>query len=274
MTPTVGGTSVSVATVSSDSGDPDVRNNIAILATTVLGAPEAPAPGPLPPASAEVSIALGKTKFVRSRTSNKPARWRNSRLRGYLLLRGTANADARVTILLGPEEARQTAGAANGGTVRRRITVPAGAFSRRLKLPKRTLFPGRHVLSISSAGSVAAQREMALQRPSEGVVRSAKLSPTRNGPDVNRLRRRPARLWATFELAALPRRGNFQVRWYAPGGTLAPDGVVSRRAAKTVKSNYCAVPGRCGQGVLQTGRWRVELRNRGKTVWNETIRIG
>jgi hypothetical protein len=200
------------------------------------------------------SVVAGEGSFVSARFVRRASAaiasariegsWRESRFAGALVVAGRIDTAARVELrLTGPAR-----------PARFSLTLPAGAFERRLALP-RGLLPGRYVLRLRGAGGTQlaeTSRLLRLAAPAEGVALRAFVSVVRNGPAVTAVARGSSELWARFELAALPRRGALSVTWYRPDGGAAP--AVGKPAARVVESFVADEDG------LAPGVWRCELR--------------
>jgi hypothetical protein len=97
-------------------------------------------------------------------------------------------------------------------------------------------------------------------------VRRAFASSIRNGPATLRLPGRRTQAHATFVFASRPKRGPIVARWFLPGGK--PLAGVAKANAPRIGS---VVTSRSG---LPKGRWKCELRVRGKLVAVVRVRIG
>lgn len=143
------------------------------------------------------------------------ARWARSRLtaRSVVILTGRATAAVRAVVAI--------RGPGRRGRVQsvRPLSLPAGAFTRRLRLPS-TLVPGPLVVRVTPAGGAAEARRVALPRPREGVVREAFITGLPNGLPSATLPAGRTAMFCKFRFAALPARGlPLSVGWVRPNGT-------------------------------------------------------
>lgn len=189
------------------------------------------------------------------------ARWTRSRVRGSLRLRGAAERAGRVEIAL-----------LRGGRVlqRRTARVPAGAFTRSVRL-KRTLLPGalrvrvREIGPVTGARLSAAARTVRLRPPREGVVSRAFVSALQRGPSARSLRA-PRRVFAHFRFAARPARGLPLSAAWTRGGR--PVGGAARKAFAGTVIAFVGAPGR-----LPSGLYRCTLRAGRRVVAVATVRL-
>ncbi|WP_217913378.1 IPT/TIG domain-containing protein [Miltoncostaea marina] len=193
-------------------------------------------------------------------------RWRASRLRGRLVLRGTAGRPALLQMRV-----LRPSGRGRPLVTRRFRVRAAGTFSRTLALTP-TLLPGRHLIRLREVGGGAqplptADRIARLAAPREGVASRAYFSSKIGGRPMKRISRRSI-IFAHFTFAARPRPGRrLTVRWYPPGArrVAAVDRKpITRQVIAFIKSS----------GPLPTGAWRAELRYGRTRVATATVRLG
>lgn len=131
-----------------------------------------------------------------------PARWKESVFFGTLRVEGRVPGLSKLQLALRRE--RRVVVAAG-------LTVARGSFVKRIALP-RDLTPGPFTLEITASGSpteLSSQRiALRLAAPPEGVVSLAWASSTVEGPPLDRVPSTSPLVWAHFQLAAFPRRGN------------------------------------------------------------------
>ncbi|HSJ73379.1 MAG TPA: hypothetical protein VK904_03610 [Miltoncostaeaceae bacterium] len=184
------------------------------------------------------------------------ARWKVSRVRGTLTLKGSADRAGRVQVALLRGSGSRTRVLQSG-----RSSLPAGAFTRRFRM-KPTLLPGALRVRLREVGAVAgprlvdATRAARLRAPPEGVVSKAFVSTLQRGPAARSVRS-PRRVFAHFRFAARPKRGRALTATWALGGR--PVGVVGKPFAGTVIAPL-GLP-----GGLPSGSYRCVLRA-GRTV--------
>jgi WD40-like Beta Propeller Repeat len=210
-------------------------------------------------APATVNIPAPPPRILLSTSRLSKVKWVASRPRGTLRVAGTLEAAGRVEVAL-----------LRGRRVLQRqvFQLPAGAFSRTVKLGKRVL-PGKLTLRLQGAGAgsnlVPVTREITIAAPPEGVTEAAFISALQRGPAASTLRNK-SRIFATFRFAALPKGSRrITTRWIPPGrGPLAADGKPRRRTVTSFISS---------SGGLPTGIWRCEIRAGGKLVAVAKVRL-
>ena len=100
------------------------------------------------------------------------------------------------------------------------------------------------------------------------TVRQSFASSVRNGPPALRLPGKRTQVFATFVFTVQPKaKKGIVARWFLPNGRPLP--AVPKANAKRVGSVVSV-----RSGSLQPGRWRCELRVKGKLVAIVRVRIG
>ncbi len=181
------------------------------------------------------------------------ARWKQSRVTGTLIVRGTV-----------PLAATYSLDILKGKTRRFHFAVKLAGpdFSRTIRLPA-TFLPGmyRVVLDPSPDYLKVAELDVGLAAPAEGVVDVKKLSATRTGKAVRTIRASRS-LFASFHFAALPKGGALKLTWYRTykGKKTTLKSASRKRVAKVTDSlalrgrrgTISAVLTRSGKIVAQT----------------------
>ncbi len=222
-----------------------VGGGLSLPRTATIDPPPAPPPPP--------ALTVGRATVT--------AKWARSRVRGTLRIAGSAERGGRVEVAL-----------LRGSRVvqRRRVTLPAGAFTRTLPLA-RTLTPGTLRVRLTEVGPVAGARlteanaRVTLPAPPEGVVAKADVSALQRGPAAKSLRR-PTRVFARFAFAARPKAGRpITVAWTRDG---APAGGAAQKARTGTVVAFIGSP-----GGLPRGLYRCTLRAGRTIVAVATVRI-
>ncbi|MDX6561148.1 MAG: hypothetical protein QOD65_962 [Gaiellales bacterium] len=145
---------------------------------------------------ANAQATLGSAKFS--------ARWKQSRVTGTLVVRGTVPFAGTYVLDVFKSRARK---------FHFSVKLPGPDFSRTIRLPA-TFLPGtyRVVLDPSASFAQGAELEATLVAPAEGVVDVKRLSATRTGRAVRKVRAAGS-LYASFHFAALP-KGTVRLTWY------------------------------------------------------------
>ncbi|HET6690287.1 MAG TPA: hypothetical protein VFG74_05430 [Miltoncostaeaceae bacterium] len=223
---------------------------------------------------------LARAGDVTIRDARAVVRFRRSRSRGFIQVRGTASGGARrLNVLVQRRGLVRSLG--RTPTVRasafRSLPVRPGAFRKRIRIPAGFL-PGRYTVSLApvTADQVALPQRRAtvlVPAPREGVVDSAFVSASRRGPSVRRFTTRPRTLFANFRLApgALPAKGRanrLTIRWFRNGKTI---GRLEPRPRKRSLSAFVRLRNRA---PVPRGRYRAVLRSGRTVVAVTTVRVG
>ena len=182
-------------------------------------------------------------------------------------MRGTATADGKVTLRLLRVQGAKLVSVRNYDVG----TLKAGAFTKRLKVPG-TLLPGKFVVRlVGTSGPVPlapSEVRSTLAAPPEGIVRRSFASSVRNGPPALRLPGKRTQAHATFVFTVLPKAKKAS----SPAGS-CPTAARWRGVAKPNAKRVGAVIS-VRNGTLPAGRYRCELRVKGKLVAVVRVRIG
>ncbi len=155
-------------------------------------------------AGADVAIVVANAQAtVGSATFS--ARWKQSRVTGTLVVKGTVPLAGTYVLDVFKGRARK---------FHFSVKLTGPDFSRTIRLPA-TFLPGsyRIVLDPSASFARGAEIEAKLAAPPEGVVDVKKLSATRTGKAVRTIRASRG-LFASFHFAALPKGGTLKLTWY------------------------------------------------------------
>lgn len=198
---------------------------------------------PPPPPSIGTPITSGKAKSVAitSFSSRFAIQWKQSRVRGDLVVSGSAPSAGTYVVTLTKDKKTK---------VRASLKLKAGKFSRKLDLPAK-LLPGTYRVALLPPGSkvAAASRSLTLAAPPEGVVDAAFMSGARDGTAARTLTGITT-IWANFHFAALP-NGQLTVTWYRLGKTPVRLGSTTKaRTAKIISFLTLAKPAGSYQAVL------------------------
>jgi uncharacterized delta-60 repeat protein len=210
-----------------------------------------------PAATAPGGLTLSSARFA--------PKWRVSRLSGVLTIQGSAQraASLQAQVL----RADGTGAALLARAVR---VTKAGPFTARLPLTPH-LLPARYLIRVRDVGTttprLGTQDKLAtLAAPKEGVVLRSVMSTTPGGRARVSIPRGPSLLFAAFQFAALPRRGEpIVVTWFKSGDRVT-------RAIKQRGRSVSSYLGVVGQS-LGPGRYRAELTAGGKLVAVARTRI-
>jgi hypothetical protein len=150
-----------------------------------------------------ITIAAQQSTLTTARLS---AKWKQSRVKGTLTVTGTV-----------PRAGDYALDATKGNTrkIHASFNLPAGAFSKTIKLPAK-LVPGSYHVALTPPYPATqvkpAGRDVKLIAPAEGVVDAVAMSGKFNGPATATLRNLST-VWASFRFVAVP-KGKLMVTWY------------------------------------------------------------
>jgi hypothetical protein len=155
-------------------------------------------------AGADVTIAvLNAQSTIGSATFS--ARWKQSRVTGTLVVKGTVPAAGTYVLDVFKGKTRKFHFA---------VKLTGADFIRTIRLPA-TFLPGSYRVVIDPSASFAKGAEVTakLPAPAEGVVDVKKLAATRAGKAARTVLASRS-LFASFHFAALPRSGTLKLTWY------------------------------------------------------------
>lgn len=201
------------------------------------------------------------------RSPNLSVRWAQGVGNGALVVRGSVARRSRLVV-----QVRRP----GGGPLLFKYLSASGAFTQTMSLrpsqlpPGAKLFPGGFVVSVTGTSGgfqlPLQLRTVVLRSPSEGVVRQAFSSASREGGAQLRFPRGTKEVWANFRFATQPlKRMPVTVTWYRPNGSKL--GTVVKANRPEVESFMVFGPG------LPSGLWTAELRAGGRVAKRLAVRI-
>ncbi|MDP9255903.1 MAG: PKD domain-containing protein, partial [Actinomycetota bacterium] len=139
-------------------------------------------------------------------TARFSVKWKRSRVKGTLLVKGTAPRSGTYAVDVTKGKARK---------IHASFSLPAGAFSKTIKLPAK-LLPGTYHVALTPSFPASqvrpAGRDAKLAAPVTGVIDTVALSGKLNGPATGTLRNLNT-VYAAFHFAAVP-KGKLTVSWF------------------------------------------------------------
>ena len=198
---------------------------------------------------------------------NFSVRWAQGVGNGTLVVRGSVARRSRLVL-----QVRRP----GGGPLLFKYLTASGSFSQTMSLsptvlpPGAKLFPGGFVVSVTGTSGgfqlPLQLRSVVLRSPSEGVVRHAFSSASRESGAQSRFPRGTKEVWANFRFATQPlRRLPVTVTWYRPNGSKL--GTVTKANRPEVESFMAFGPG------LPSGLWTAELAPVGGAAKRLAVRI-
>jgi hypothetical protein len=158
----------------------------------------------------------------------------------------------------------------------KRFSVSGGSFTQSIKLSARPV-PGTYRLRLREmpAGS-AADRNVKIKAPPEGVVDRAYTSKTKNGAPVKVIRNAKI-IYAHFHFVAAPRTKTLTFNWRKPGNPKVRFTGFAKKPYKTNVSTFVCVKtsggGSCLNVELQTGKWYCIVYAGGKVVKRQVVTV-
>jgi hypothetical protein len=187
------------------------------------------------------------------------ASWRESRLRGAVILSGRSSGALALALRL----RAASVGLVDAGPLR----LGDGGFRRRVTLPS-GLVPGPLALEVARGPRTVARITVPIPRPPEGVARNAFITLTPGGRPATQVPGSSRALYARFALAAVPARGRaLTVTWYQPNGQIAGHPV--RKPSRPTFVSFVRSP-----ADLPAGKWRAVLSAGEARIAEATARVG
>jgi hypothetical protein len=198
------------------------------------------------------------------------AKWNESYVRGSVTFTGSESQAATLEASL--------RNVATGRLIAvKRFSVGAGTFTQSIQLSARPV-PGTYRLRLKEmpTGS-AADRNVKVPAPPEGVVDRAYTSTTKNGPPLKVIRD-AKKIYAHFHFVARPQTNVLTFNWRKPGN---PKVRFTGYAKKPYKTNVfitfvCAKKlegGPCLDQELRKGKWYCIVYARGKVVKRQLVTL-
>jgi hypothetical protein len=196
-------------------------------------------------------------------TATVSAAWKESWLTGSVHFSGTVGGAASLTVSVkradkpsAPPSARTT------------IQSSGGAFSGDLKLPARVL-PSVYAVRVygTSGGEklTAAEKQVTVPAPAEGIIDKAWTTTTRGGPPMKRISRPRTIMWAHFHFLVPPKSGRIKAYWYSPSFKYL--GVVNRKYRESFDT-FVRVP-----TGIESGNWWVFIRSGNRIAIRVALRV-
>lgn len=156
------------------------------------------------------------------------------------------------------------------------FSVGAGTFTHTIALSARPV-PGTYRLRLKETPTgAAADRNVTIPAPPEGVVDRAYTSGTKNGPPVKVIRNAKI-IYAHFHFVARPETNVLTFNWRKPGN---PKVRFTGYAKKTYQTNVytfvclkTVAGGPCLNQELRTGKWYCIVYARGKVVKRQLVTV-
>jgi len=197
------------------------------------------------------------------------AKWKESYVKGSVTFSGTETT-------AGTLEASLRNTKTNRLIKVNRFAVNAGEFTNSLPLSARPV-PGTYRLRLKEfpTGS-AADRNVVIPAPPEGVIDIAYMTSTKNGPRMKVIRN-AKRIYAHFHFTARPETNTLTFKWQKPGNPKVRFTGFATKPFKTTIDTFVCVKssggGSCLNQTLAKGKWYCIVMAKGKVVKRQDIRV-
>jgi hypothetical protein len=197
------------------------------------------------------------------------AKWHESFVKGKVAFSGTKGTAGQVEVSLRKVASDRLIGV-------KRITVGSGAFTGSIALSARPV-PGTYRLRLKEfpTGS-AADRNVTIPTPSEGVVDRAYTSRTKNGPPAKVIKNAKV-IYAHFHFVARPKAKTLTFNWRKPGNPKVRFTGYAKKPYKTTVDTFVCVKatsgGSCLNVPLRTGKWYCIVYAGGKVVKRQDVTV-
>lgn len=215
------------------------------------------------------SSAAGSTTTLTISSATVTAKWKESYVKGKVSFTGSETSS------IGLEASLRNV--ATGRLIAvKRFSVGAGSFSNSVPLSARPV-PGTYRLRLKEtpAGS-AADRNVIIPAPPEGVIDKAYMTKTKNGAPVKVIHNAKI-IYAHFHFVARPKTSTLTFNWRKPGNpTVRFTGFAKKAYAATVSTYVCVKTvegGPCVNVELRTGKWYCIVYAKGRVVKRQEITV-
>ena len=197
------------------------------------------------------------------------AKWRESFLKGKVDFSGTESAAGEIQASLTNLATRRV-------LMNRRITVGTGSFTGSLPLTARPI-PGTYRLRLKEFPTgAAADRNVTIPAPPEGVVDRAYTSRTQRGAPAKVIRNART-IYAHFHFIAAPRKRTLTFNWRKPGNPQVRFTGYAKKPYKTSISTFVCVKaksgGSCLNVPLRKGKWYCIVYAGGRVVKRQAVTV-
>jgi hypothetical protein len=197
------------------------------------------------------------------------AKWHESFVKGKVAFSGTKGTAGQVEVSLRKVASDRLIGV-------KRITVGSGAFTGSIALSARPV-PGTYRLRLKEFPTgTAADRNVTIPTPSEGVVDRAYTSRTKNGPPAKVIKNAKV-IYAHFHFVARPKAKTLTFNWRKPGNPKVRFTGYAKKPYKTTVDTFVCVKatsgGSCLNVPLRTGKWYCIVYAGGKVVKRQDVTV-
>ena len=197
------------------------------------------------------------------------AKWKESYVKGSVKFSGTETVAGTLEASL-----RKVS---NGRLIQvKRFPVGTGSFTGSIPLSARPV-PGLYRLRLKEfpTGS-AADSNVTIPAPSEGVIDVAYMTNTKTGPRMKVIKNAKI-IYAHFHFVARPKTNTLTFKWQKPGNPKVRfTGFATKRYSTTVDTFVCVKRtsgGSCLGQPLRTGKWYCIVYADGKVVKRQDVRV-
>jgi hypothetical protein len=216
------------------------------------------------------AVAAQRTGSALTITSTSvSAKWKESYVKGSVKFAGTETVAGTIEASLRSVKTGRLIAV-------KRFSVGTGSFTNSIPLSARPV-PGTYRLRLKEfpTGS-AADQNVIIPAPSEGVIDVAYMTNTKNGKRMKVIKNAKV-IYAHFHFSARPQTNTLTFKWQKPGNPKVRfTGFATKRYSTTVDTFVCVkstAGGPCLNVLLRTGKWYCIVMAKGKIVKRQDIRV-
>jgi hypothetical protein len=197
------------------------------------------------------------------------AKWHESYVKGSVKFSGTETTAGTLEVSLRAVTTKKLIGV-------QRFSVGSGSFTHSLPLAARPV-PGVYRLRLKEYPTgYAADRNVTIPAPPEGVIDEAYMSKKEKGPRVKVIKNAKI-IWAHFHFVARPKTNTLTFNWRKPGNPKVRFTGYAKKPYKTSVSTFVCVKastgGSCLDQPLRKGKWYCIVYANGKVVKRQLVTV-
>jgi hypothetical protein len=197
------------------------------------------------------------------------AKWKESYVKGKVSFSGTKSPAGEVEVSLRSVTTNRLIGV-------KRFTAPSGSFTNSIALSARPV-PGTYRLRLKEFPTgAAADREVVVPAPPEGVIDVAYMTSSKNGARMKVIKNAKI-IYAHFHFVAAPKTKTLTFNWRKPGNPKVRFTGYAKKPYKSTVSTFVCVKssagGSCLGQPLRKGKWYCIVYANGKVVKRQDVRV-
>jgi hypothetical protein len=197
------------------------------------------------------------------------AKWKESYVKGSVEFSGTETVAGQIEASLRNIKSGRLIAV-------KRFSVGTGSFTNSIALSARPV-PGTYRLRLKEFPTgAAADRNVVIPSPPEGVIDKASMSRTKNGTRMKVIRDAKT-IYAHFHFVARPTTNTLTFKWQKPGNPKQRfTGYATKKYATNVYTFVCvkrSTGGSCLNQPLAKGKWYCIVMAKGRVVKRQDVRV-